>query len=109
MNVTHSESTEARTHVFVAPLISNALRKDVPALMRQGVKAHQQTVEKVLEAKHSAALSGAYFLAAKRASHDGDWLDICAANGVVHTTANRYIAWAEYCIALGKRAIVTED
>lgn len=88
--------------VLDVPLEFRDLRNDRNGLMQQGVAWYQANIQDLQRAKHSAAVSGAFFMLAKRCCMDGDWADVCRANAIIVTTANRYIEFAEYCIEQGR-------
>lgn len=73
--------------------------------MAVGIEHHKNCVGHVVEAKRSAALAGAAFGGAKGQVKPGDWDDWCGAHGVPNTTADRYIAWYEYVMALGRASM----
>lgn len=83
------------------PLEINKLRGNAAQCMAEGIKWLGRSKYDLLKAKFSAAVTGYYFLEAKRHTRHGDWEDFCAANNVARTTADRYAAFAEFVLSQG--------
>jgi hypothetical protein len=83
------------------PLEIKTLRGNAAQCMAEGVKWLVRSKYDLQRAKFSAAVTGYYFLQAKRNTKDGDWGDVCAAHQVARTTADRYASFAEFVVAQG--------
>jgi len=95
------EINETATNSYAVPLEINRLRGQSNACMVEAVKWLGRSRYDLQRAKFSAAVTGYFVLEAKRSCKPGDWEDLCSANNVAVTTANRYAAFAEFVLAQG--------